>query len=117
MTAVQHQNLRSDEQSAVYAWIITHDHTDPNPASNAEGISGPVTAPGGLLEALDTPGLGHRFRLYDDDGTLYYSGLAAWDAEGEGSEDVCYAPLGEFGCGYAGATEVRWDGHPEWDCG
>jgi len=67
----------------------------------------PATPRAVLLEALDTPGLGHRFRLYDDDGTLYYSGIAACNAEDEG----------EFGCGYAGATEVRWDGHPEWDCG
>jgi len=84
MTTVQHQNPRSDEASAVYAWIITHDHTDPNPASNAEGISGPVNAPAVLLEALDTPGRGHRFRLYDDDGTLYYSGIAACNAEDGG---------------------------------
>ncbi len=77
----------------------------------------PSTPQAVLLEALDTPGRGHRFRLYDDDGTLYYSGIAACNAEDEGSEDVCYAPLGDFGCGYAGATEVRWDGHPEWNCG
>ena len=47
--------------------------------------------------------LQHRFRLLDDDGEIYYEGLS----------DNCdsqraFAPLDDFGQGYAGCTEIHY---------
>ena len=47
--------------------------------------------------------LKHRFRLLDDDGEIYYEGVS----------DDCdslraFAPLDDFGKGYAGCTEIRY---------
>lgn len=47
--------------------------------------------------------LKHRFRLLDDDGEVYY----------EGKSDDCdsqraFAPLDDFGQGYAGCTEIQY---------
>mgnify|MGYP001587923694 CR=1 FL=1 len=48
--------------------------------------------------------LKHRFRLLDGDGEVYY----------EGRSDDCdsqqaFAPLDDFGVGFAGCTEIRYN--------
>lgn len=47
--------------------------------------------------------LQHRFRLLDDDGEIYYEGLSD-DCDSERA----FAPLDDFGKGYAGCTEIHY---------
>ena len=55
-----------------------------------------------------TPGEGVRFRLYDDDGNLYYAGVMHTD----GSEDEDFAPL-EWGRHDSGCTYMKcWEKGP-----
>jgi len=45
----------------------------------------------------------HRFRLLDDDGEIYYEGLSD-DCDSQRA----FAPLDDFGRGYAGCTEIHY---------
>jgi hypothetical protein len=107
---------------ATYAWVITKDHLadeemtrvgHPSGASEA-GVIGPRNAPTELITRLKN-GEGDTFKMFDDDGILYYTGrglsLNEWD------EDACYGPLGDFGTPNAGAVLIEWPGHNERDCG
>ena len=66
-------------EAATYAWVIDKDHlaepgAEPGSfADNAATVSGPGNAPAELLAKLKD-GDGIEFRLYDDDGELYYTG-------------------------------------------
>lgn len=53
--------------------------------------------------------LKHRFRLFDDDGEIYYEGLSD-DCESE----QAFAPLDDFGQGYAGCTEIDYFANGVW---
>ena len=53
--------------------------------------------------------LKHRFRLLDDDGEIYYEGLSD-DCESERA----FAPLDDFGQGYAGCTEINYFDGQSW---
>jgi hypothetical protein len=101
---------------STYAWIITKDHlAEPGDTDTDVGTTGPSDAPDDLI-ALLSDGKGHTFRMYDDDGELYYTGrLVARDDEM--GEDECYGPLGDFGMPNAGAVTITYAGHKEWDCG
>jgi hypothetical protein len=96
--------------TATYAWVIDVDHladegAEPGSlAGNAATVTGPGDAPAGLLAKL-AAGEGHKFRLYDDDGELYYSGRLAGDRE---SEDAGFGSLDDFGMPNAGATEIKY---------
>jgi hypothetical protein len=110
------RSMRGTDEAS-YAWMITKDHLDDEPGGSFS-VSGPSDAPDDLLAAL-AKGRGHTFRLYDDDGELYYTGRGTWrgDAAGEApDEDACYGPLGDYGAA-SGCVLVRWHGHSEWDCG
>lgn len=48
--------------------------------------------------------LPHRFSMFDGDGECYYQGRT--------DDDSSFAPLDDFGKGYAGCTEIRIDGKP-----
>jgi hypothetical protein len=98
-----------------YAWIITKDHLCEPGDKPDTGITGPHDAPGDLLEQVES-GKGHTFRLYDSDSILYYTGKLVTTGD-MADESHCFAPLDDFGMGWAGCTEVRWPGHEEWDCG
>lgn len=51
--------------------------------------------------------LKHRFRLLDDDGEIYYEGVSD-----DCNSERAFAPLDDFGKGYAGCTEIHYfDGH------
>lgn len=112
-----------------YAWIITQDKV-----SDGEdvGTSGPSNAPAELL--VPPTGDGHdayrltagrtrwTFRMYDDDGEHYYTGqlVTAADTPEEdetGPNGALMAPLSDFGQPNAGCTVIKWQGHPEWECG
>lgn len=97
--------------SADYAWVITEDYLEDG--TGDAGIKGPSDAPDDLLAQLDA-GKGHTFRLYDDDGILYYTGRLVTSTSMD-EEEHTYAPLRDFGQGWAGCAAVRWPGHPEWD--
>jgi len=47
--------------------------------------------------------IAHRFRLLDGDGEIYYEGLSD-NRESQGA----FAPLDDFGRGYAGCTEIQY---------
>lgn len=98
---------------AAYAWIITAEHLGDEP--DAVGITGPSNAPQDLLDRLKA-GEGDTFKMYDDDGILYYTGRGL-SADDEWDEDACYGPLGDFGMPNAGAVLIEWPGHGDRDCG
>ena len=101
-----------------YAWVITKDHLmepgDPEEGSSV-GVAGPHEASDEALAQVRA-GHGRLFRMYDDDGILYYTGRL-FDTTGDYDEDACYAPLGDYGMPGAGAVEIRYHGHREMDCG
>lgn len=87
-----------------YAWIIVNDSTAdtayPEATNmNSRGVVGPHNAPDTLVAQL-RKGKGRAFRMYDDDGELYYSGRII------GSEE--FEPLDDFGAPNAGCTEIRY---------
>jgi hypothetical protein len=112
---------------ATYGWIIDVDHLergedglgnprpddDQNPVGE-EGISGPSNISDDLLARLKN-GEGDTFKMFDDDGILYYTGRALSAGE-EWDEDACYGPLGDFGMPNAGAVAIEWPDHSERDC-
>lgn len=53
--------------------------------------------------------LKHRFRLVDDDGEIYYEGLSD-DCDSQSA----FAPLDDFGEGYAGCTEINYFDGQSW---
>jgi hypothetical protein len=91
--------------TSTYAWTITRDHLaeDDGSLASETGTTGPRDAPAGMLAQL-AAGQGARFRMYDDDGELYYDGRLIGDPE---SEDG-FGPLDDFGTPNAGATEIRY---------
>lgn len=105
-----------------HAWIISTEHSAITDSGRNEkgGTMGPRRAPKELQQALleNTTPVGFSrfvFRMYDDDGILYYTGTLITDDPGD--EEACYAPLGDYGTPNAGAIEIRYAGHPEMDCG
>lgn len=99
-----------------YAWMITKDHITPEgEEGNAVGVMGPGAASDEAIDKILEPGA-RIFRMYDDDGILYYTGRLV-DLSGEWDEEACYAPLGNYGMPAAGAVLIKYQGHPEMDCG
>ncbi len=94
-----------------YGWIITRDHLAETSTSDSEvGTVGPADIPE-RMEAELKAGKGLTFRMYDDDGVLYYTGRAVWSPN---SERALYGPLHDFGGPNAGAVVIKWHAHPEW---
>lgn len=96
------------------AWIIDTDHLADDGHTDA-GITGPSTAPDNLLARL-AAGEGVKFKMYDDDGELYYTGRIIAQAE-DGTDqrfDTCgdefYRPLGDFGGPGAGCVAIKFKG-------
>lgn len=106
---------------ANYAWIIDRDHLSgpggefANPADDEAGVTGPSDAPERLLERLQLRSKpGQTFRLYDDDGILYYTGRVLFAEPGvtieTADERAAFGPLWDFGTPNAGAVELRYFG-------
>lgn len=97
---------------APYVWLVDHDHLDNKDVS----IAGPGTSvhyvEGESRESLAEKIKNHpeakQFRMYDDDGELYYSGYYV----GPGEEE--FAPLDDFGTPNAGCTEIHYLEDGEW---
>lgn len=115
--------------SSTYGWVITKDHlADDEERKNGETAE-EVMGPGGIDPAIEKALGGekdpaihlHTFRMYDDDGILYYTGRAGWAADtelynGAPHEDILVGPLRDFGTPNAGAVLIKWEGQPRWTC-
>lgn len=76
------------------AWHITKDHIGTDQAGT-KSISG---------DDINLP-YKYRFRLIDDDGAAYYTGL---------STDEDFDPLDEFGEPFAGCTAIQYRDGGKW---
>ena len=118
-----------------YAWIIDRDHLyETFKAEDGEtvfpsavGVVGPGNAKFGTStedhEAKHTE-LGTRyqhrnaFKMYDDDGELYYSGYLYWDGEiDDPDEHQIAGPLDDYGMPGSGCTRITYHRKPEWEIG
>lgn len=93
---------------AVYAWIIDKDHID---GGHDDGLMGPRNINPLFEKALKSNRkYGERFKMYDDDGELYYSGriLIDFDRYEEFAGEVEFAPLDDFGMPGAGCTSIHY---------
>lgn len=100
--------------TAPYAWLITHDHVSSPGERGDISTLGPRGVSDELERAIrsdDVPGGFTRaaFRMYDDDGILYYRGRTLYMDELEHSEDHVFGPLRDFGLPHAGCTRIRWN--------
>jgi len=85
-------------------WVIDVDHMADESRKlpcngNAKGMVGPRSYRG------DGSELEERFRMYDDDGNLYYEGR---------SMEVGFEPLDDFGSPNAGCTGIKFLEEGEW---
>lgn len=103
-----------------YAWKIQTDHLHEKEGTNPSAVgcysaSGFVRHPNppapaaNLLERIDA-GEGHKFRLLDDDETLYYEGriLIAGDNCLDELGGGGFEPLDEFGMPDSGCTGIQY---------
>lgn len=102
-------NYNASESS--YAWVITYDHLN----HMAINIVGPHNATDDQLEILAHPRRNAdklaRFRIYDDDRELYFSGYFLGDSEAE----EAFRPLDDFGAPDSGATEIQYLRGETWE--
>jgi len=80
---------------STYAWSITENYID----AKEKLVSGPSDASPELLEKLKKEG--ETFKMYDDDGTHYYTGKIIGDYDG-------FEPLDDYGEPNAGCTEIKY---------
>jgi hypothetical protein len=94
-----------------YGWIITKDLISEECGDKPEvGVNGPRNISDATLKRLKA-GEGVKFRLYDDDGNLYYEGL---QIEGDEGDEGTFAPLDNFGAPNSGCTELKQFLKNEW---
>jgi len=107
-------------ETSTYAWIIDKDHlyAGQDYLRQEAGTIGPRDANGSTKQELaaNYP-QHHQFRMYDDDGILYYTGTLYWDDEGEPLEEYTYGPLFDYGAPNAGAVVIKYTDRPGWECG
>jgi hypothetical protein len=86
-----------------YFWTIDKDHIE----GTADGLScGSGDRP---ERSPDTTTPGEQFRMFDDDGELYYSGSIWGDYDG-------FEPLDDFGMPSAGCTGIQYQNDKgEWE--
>ena len=100
------------------AWIITKDkiaieedkRENPEGKCNlyALGLTGPRGASDSVIQALHR-GEGAPFKMYDDDGNLYYKGLYLEDPNAEEEDfEEDFGPLYHFGLPNAGCTHIKY---------
>ena len=119
--------VQSINGDPTYAWLITEDKID---GGACLGLIGPRDCLPELEARLQAPstsmqlqsGLRRwRFRLYDDDGEHYFTGVLVTTADSPeddetGPNGALQAPLDGIGEAY-GCTRIAWEGHPEWEIG
>lgn len=87
----------------VYAWMIDTDYEGFQDALRTLPIFGPY----GMTDEQETLLLAHgedthEFRLFDDDGNMYYSGWYVGDPNAE----EAFGPLDDFGMPDSGCTRI-----------
>ena len=82
-------------------WIIDKDHIDNGKAVGTMGPRG-YTGDGTELHC--------QFRMYDDDGILYYEGR-----NNTSDDDNAFGPLDDFGAPNAGCTSIRYLVKGRWE--
>lgn len=82
-------------------WIITNDLVDD---------SGKIGTSSCNYDETKANLLKYRFRLLDDDGEICFEGLSD-DCDSQRA----FAPLDDFGEGYAGCTEIRYLNGQTWN--
>lgn len=84
-----------------FGWVITADHMadpDETPSSNLNAVG--MMGPRGLTASEEElKEKGYQFKMYDDDGELYYEGFVMGD-------DLS-RPLRDFGTPNAGAVDIK----------
>lgn len=82
-------------------WIITHDLLENRTNIDIQSRDYDETMKNKLI---------HRFRLLDDDGEVYFEGLSD-----DCNSEKAFAPLDDFGEGYAGCTEIQYRLDDAWE--
>lgn len=82
-------------------WIITHDMLENGANIGIQSRDYDESMKDKLI---------HRFRLLDGDSEVYYEGLSD-DCDSESA----FAPLDDFGEGYAGCTEIQYQQKGHWE--
>jgi hypothetical protein len=95
-----------------YAWIVNYDHLDHERVC----VIGPHNCTEAQREILMHPRTNSdklaKFRIYDDDDELYYSGYFLGDAESE----FAFGPLDDYGAPNAGAVYIQYEtASGEWE--
>lgn len=90
----------------MYTWIIIKDRID---EGTHDGTMGPRE---GKYSKEDVLEKGTPFRMFDDDGELYYEGKCLSDEPG--SEDW-FGPLDDFGIPNAGCTGIQYFENGKWE--
>jgi len=100
--------------TAPYGWTVDIDHLAGTSAVTDAGTTGPWDISNYLQNELDE-GQGRTFRIYDDDGEIYYTGrIVSVDGIGrdgepvDGDEETVFGPLNDYGAPNAGATEIHY---------
>ena len=94
---------------SMYGWIIDTDHlaeTGEDGGRDDSETVGPHDIPDALEERLEN-GEGERFKMYDDDEVLYYTGRIVGRYTG-------FEPLEDFGEPNAGATTIHYFSRGKW---
>lgn len=81
-------------------WTITNDLIDDGKKVGTASCN---------FDEAKAPLLKYRFRLLDDDGEIYYEGLSDCNSQ------RAFAPLDDFGLGYAGCTEIHYFDGRTWN--
>lgn len=82
-------------------WIITHDILENGKNVDIHSCDYDENMKNKLI---------HRFRLLDGDNEVYYEGVSD-DCDSENA----FAPLDDFGEGYAGCTEIQYHQSGIWE--
>lgn len=91
-------------------WIVTKDHLEAGCAdgtykfTESKYLPVEVVGPRGCTLTKEELLKGTPFKMYDDDGNLYYSGRLVGDAD---SEDG-FMPLDHYGEPNAGCTHIKY---------
>ena len=95
----------TETKRAKYCWIITGDSID---GGRSKGVFGPYNYNSNLRQRLNE-GEGRKFRMYDDDGELYFTGLYV------GDDYDLFAPLDDYGQPAAGCTSIQYKLDGKWE--
>lgn len=86
------------DELELYGWIITRDHLE----NESVTVMGPRNIPKEAVAMLKA-GKGRPFKLYDDDGELYYSGRYVGP-----DDESLLGPLDDYGAPNAGCTVIKY---------